>query len=85
MIEGRRRVRTQAGTAELVYQVDQVQYDTGEGPCLSSLYQQRTVRLSDMATELRWPRFTRRAAELGVGSSSPTAVKAGRPVPRAHR
>jgi transcriptional regulator with GAF, ATPase, and Fis domain len=68
VIEGGRRVRTQAGTAELVYQVDQVQYDTGEGPCLSSLYQQRTVRLSDMATELRWPRFTRRAAELGVGS-----------------
>jgi transcriptional regulator with GAF, ATPase, and Fis domain len=68
LIEGRRGVRTQAGTAELVYQVDQVQYDTGEGPCLSSLYQQRTVRLSNMATETRWPRFTVRAAELGVGS-----------------
>jgi transcriptional regulator with GAF, ATPase, and Fis domain len=68
VFEGRRRVRTQAGTADLVYQVDQVQYDTGEGPCLSSLYQQRTVRLSDMAAETRWPRFTVRAAELGVGS-----------------
>lgn len=67
LIEGR-GVRTQAGTAELAYQVDQVQYDTGEGPCLSSLYQQRTVRLSNMATETRWPRFTLRAVELGVGS-----------------
>jgi transcriptional regulator with GAF, ATPase, and Fis domain len=68
VFEGRRRVSTRAGTADLVYQVDQVQYDTGEGPCLSSLYQQRTVRLSDMAAETRWPRFTVRAAELGVGS-----------------
>jgi transcriptional regulator with GAF, ATPase, and Fis domain len=68
VIEGRRRVQTQAGTADLVHAVDQVQYDTGEGPCLSSLYQQRTVRLSNMLTERRWPRFTGRAAELGVGS-----------------
>jgi GAF domain-containing protein len=68
VIEGRRQVRTWAGTADLVYQVDQVQYDTGQGPCLSSLYEEHTVRLSNIATERRWPRFTARAAELGVGS-----------------
>ncbi len=68
VVEGRRGVRTRAGTSDLVYQVDQVQYDTGEGPCLSALYEQRTVRLSDMAAESRWPRFTARAAVLGVGS-----------------
>jgi GAF domain-containing protein len=68
VIEARRTVRTRAGTADLVYQVDQAQYDTGEGPCLDALYEQHTVRLSDMATETRWPRFTARAAELGVGS-----------------
>jgi GAF domain-containing protein len=68
VIEGRRGVRTQAGTADLVYQVDQIQYDTGEGPCLSALYEQRTVRLADIATESRWPRFTALATALGVAS-----------------
>src|SRR5262249_46010498 len=66
VIEGRRGVRTHAGTSDLVYKVDQVQYDTGQGPCLSSLYEQRTVRLSDMETETRWPLFTAHAGGLGV-------------------
>jgi transcriptional regulator with GAF, ATPase, and Fis domain len=68
VIEARRVVRTQAGSSELVNQIDQAQYDTGEGPCLDALYQQHTVRLSDMTTETRWPRFTARVVELGVGS-----------------
>jgi hypothetical protein len=67
-VEGRRAVRTVAGTDELVYRVDRVQYDTGEGPCLDALYDHRTVRLSDMAVEERWPQFTGRVAEFGVGS-----------------
>lgn len=68
VIEARRAVPTRAGTADVVYKVDQVQYDTGEGLCLDALYQQHTVRLSDMAAETRWPRFTDRVAELGIGS-----------------
>jgi hypothetical protein len=35
---------------------------SSQGPGLKS------VRLSDLATERRWQRFTRRAKELGVGS-----------------
>jgi transcriptional regulator with GAF, ATPase, and Fis domain len=68
LIEARRVIRTRAGTADIVYKVDQVQYDTGEGPCLDALYRQHTVRLSDMAAETRWPRFTHQVAELGIGS-----------------
>lgn len=68
MVEGRREVRTRAGTDDLVYAVDQAQYDTGEGPCLATLYDERTVRLPDLSAETRWPRFTARVADLGVGS-----------------
>ena len=68
VIEARRTVQTRAGTADVVYRVDQVQYDTGEGPCLDALYQQHTVRLSDMAAETRWPQFTDRVAKLGIAS-----------------
>jgi GAF domain-containing protein len=68
VVEHRREVKTRAGTAEVVYQVDQIQYDTGEGPCLSAVYEQQTVSLPDMASEDRWPTFTARVSELGIAS-----------------
>lgn len=64
----RREVKTLAATGELPRAVDHAQYDAGEGPCLDTLYDQETVRLSDLGTERRWPKFTARAVELGVGS-----------------
>jgi transcriptional regulator with GAF, ATPase, and Fis domain len=67
-VRGRRRVATTAATDEVVREVDQAQYDTGEGPCLSTIYEQNPVRLADVRTEQRWPRFAARAAELGIGS-----------------
>ena len=66
VVEHRRQIHTRAGTADLVYKVDQVQYDTGEGPCLSAVYDQRIVSLPDMSAEQRWPKFTGRTAALGV-------------------
>ena len=68
VVQDRRAIRTRAGTSALVFQVDRVQYETGEGPCLDAVYEQQMVQLPDMTSEKRWPRFTRRAAALGVGS-----------------
>jgi hypothetical protein len=48
--------------------VDQAQYETGQGPCLDSLYEQQTLRLSDICSEPRWPDFCARAGQLGVRS-----------------
>jgi GAF domain-containing protein len=64
----RREVHTQAATGDLPRAVDQAQYDTGQGPCLTSLYQQQTVRLADLSTEARWPDFAARAKEVGLRS-----------------
>ena len=64
----RREVRTLAATGDLPRAVDQAQYDTSQGPCLDSLYEQQTVRLPDMATETRWPEFAAQAHEVGLGS-----------------
>ncbi|SIR47993.1 GAF domain-containing protein [Microbispora rosea] len=64
----RREVETQAATGDIVGEVDRAQYETGEGPCLDATYRHRTVRLSDMTQEKRWPEFTRRAVDLGVKS-----------------
>jgi GAF domain-containing protein len=67
-IQRRRDVKTLAATGELPRSVDHAQYDLAEGPCLDTLYEQRTVRLSDLDADQRWPRFVARAKELGVGS-----------------
>jgi len=64
----RRNVVTLASTGDVADQVDQAQYETGQGPCLDSLDHQCTVRLSDLIEEERWPAFTERANVLGVGS-----------------
>jgi GAF domain-containing protein len=67
-VQGRRRMSTRAPTAEVVVAADQAQYDTGEGPCLAAIAEHETVRVTDVNTETRWPAFTRRARELGVGA-----------------
>jgi GAF domain-containing protein len=67
-VEQRREVRTMAATGQLARAVDQAQYETGEGPCLDALYDNRTVRLPDLGAESRWPKFAAQAAELGLAS-----------------
>ncbi|WP_433201125.1 GAF and ANTAR domain-containing protein [Dactylosporangium sp. CS-047395] len=68
VVEGRRRIETRAATDDVVRRVDQAQYDTGEGPCLDAVFRERTFRLTDLATERRWPHFARRGASLGIRS-----------------
>jgi GAF domain-containing protein len=64
----RREVRTLAATDDLARSIDQAQYATGQGPCLDSLYEHRTVRLGDLGADTPWPRFAALACELGVRS-----------------
>jgi len=68
VVLGRRRVEPRVPSADLPLQVDAVQTETGEGPCLDAIYEQRTVSVPDMATEQRWPRFAERASGLGAAS-----------------
>lgn len=68
VVKARRDVETAAWTDELARASDQAQYETGQGPCLESIYKEKTVRVADMRTEQRWPEFAKRAADLGVSS-----------------
>ncbi|NUT95176.1 MAG: GAF and ANTAR domain-containing protein [Saccharothrix sp.] len=65
---GRREVRTVATTGELPCEVDQAQFDVGEGPCLRALFDEKVVSVPDLARDPRWPAFSARAVELAVGS-----------------
>jgi transcriptional regulator with GAF, ATPase, and Fis domain len=59
---------TPAATHEVVRRVDRIQYDTGQGPCVTAIREHATLRLDDMNAESRWPDFAHRAAQLGVRS-----------------
>jgi GAF domain-containing protein len=66
-IQGR-RVTTRAASDPLVSRIDELQYAAGDGPCLTSLYDQVTVRSADLAAEDRWPGFAHAAADVGIRS-----------------
>ncbi|MGW5052611.1 ANTAR domain-containing protein [Actinokineospora sp. NPDC004072] len=67
-VVSRRQIETVAVTDELPNQVDQGQYDAGQGPCLDALYQHKMVSVPDLAAERRWPSFTERVQQLRVAS-----------------
>lgn len=57
---------TTAASHELIGQLDRLQYQSGDGPCLDTARQHKTVRCDDLRTDSRWPRFARQAADLGI-------------------
>jgi putative methionine-R-sulfoxide reductase with GAF domain len=68
LIQGK-RVTVEASSHDLVSELDQLQNDVGEGPCLSAIHQQHTVRVTDLAKpDQPWPHFAATALERGVHS-----------------
>jgi transcriptional regulator with GAF, ATPase, and Fis domain len=63
------RMSTVACSDELATQVNDLQYQLGEGPCLAALADASPMRVDDTAVEDRWPRFGRAAADRGVRSA----------------
>ena len=65
----RGRPETPAATDDVSAAVDAVQYETGEGPCLSAIVEDDMFRTGDLARESRWPKFSGPAVErTGVRS-----------------
>lgn len=68
LVEGRtiRPVAPSSATAE---RLATLQDETGEGPCLSAIWDHAVFQTDDLAHEARWPRFAERAfAETGIRS-----------------
>lgn len=70
------RFTTVAATDETVSRMDDHQYATGEGPCLSAAAEGRPILVPSLPEEERWPAFVPRALEEGITSilSSPLVV-----------
>jgi GAF domain-containing protein len=63
------QLSTHAATGGLVYEVDNYQYDIGEGPCAQAVQDMQPFEIPVMSEDDRWPRFSRHAAERGINSS----------------
>ena len=66
----RDRIRTPAASDERLRELDEAQYDLGEGPCREAILEHETVIVDDLATDPRWPSWGRAmVGELGIRSS----------------
>jgi transcriptional regulator with GAF, ATPase, and Fis domain len=64
-----RKIETLASTGHVPEQVDAIQYQTDEGPCLDAIREHEVFETGDLLLEDRWPRFAERAAaETGIHS-----------------
>ncbi|UYP20922.1 GAF and ANTAR domain-containing protein [Rhodococcus sp. Z13] len=71
--------RTAAATDPIVERLDALQYELGEGPCLTATHEAVPVRVDDLSGERRWPRWSAAAAQDGTSSVlSVPIVHAGR-------
>jgi GAF domain-containing protein len=61
--------RSSGSTDERVLQADNLQYELGEGPCLTAAAERRLVRIDDLSADRRWPRWAEGAAKLGLSAA----------------
>jgi hypothetical protein len=63
------RVTTPVHTDPTVIEVDALQHQGGEGPCLDAIAQRTVFYAEDLSTDQRWPQFAQRAAAAGIRSA----------------
>ena len=59
---------TPAATDRVVFEVDLVQYGTGQGPCLDAIADSNVVRVDLIGTEVRYSRLAPGAMDVGINS-----------------
>ncbi|CAA0128321.1 Uncharacterised protein [Mycolicibacterium vanbaalenii] len=60
--------RSMAATAGFITELDDIQLQFQEGPCLAAAVDDATVICTDLTSESRWPRFANAATEAGIKS-----------------
>ena len=59
--------RTYGATDPVVLQIDALQYEAHEGPCIQAAYNDGALHSADVAVDPRWPVWGPQAARLGIG------------------
>jgi GAF domain-containing protein len=63
------RAATVAASDDRTHLLDEIQYGSGEGPCLHAARHEEPVTMVDLKTDDRWPEYQRHAAQHGLRSS----------------
>jgi GAF domain-containing protein len=63
-----REIETPAQTHPTIGELDALQSELGEGPCVDAIAEHETFYSQDLADEERWPKFSSRAVEKGMRS-----------------
>ncbi|WP_114560708.1 GAF and ANTAR domain-containing protein [Desertihabitans aurantiacus] len=61
-------IETVAGTDDVVWRIDALQYELGEGPCVDAILGRTRTIVNDIGADERWPNFAPRATALDVRS-----------------
>ena len=59
---------TRAPTTDLMYELDEIQMEMQEGPCIEAALDEVVVRTVDFAHEQRWPTYSPALVERGIRS-----------------
>lgn len=62
------RVETLAATTDTARELDRIQDETNEGPCVDAMTAEEVVSMQNAHHEQRWPSYIRQALELGLRS-----------------
>jgi GAF domain-containing protein len=62
------RIETKAGTDQLVWELDDLQYGINQGPCVDAVKSDPIMYLDDARHDDRWPDYLPRAVEKGLRS-----------------
>jgi GAF domain-containing protein len=76
MLDERGIPTTAIYTDETSPKVDEAQYESGRGPCLSAWRDQRSVRIDDISVGDDYPEFRRAAADHGIHSTLSLPLRA---------
>lgn len=66
MVVGHGAHRVSVATATFVREIEMLQGELGEGPCLTAVAEGRLVRSGSLTEDTRWPWFAGRLANLGL-------------------
>ncbi|MGX7723810.1 GAF and ANTAR domain-containing protein [Rhodococcus pyridinivorans] len=58
--------RSSAATGQMVERLDALQYELGEGPCLTAIRDAVMVRVDNLEEDERWPAWSARAVDAGM-------------------
>jgi GAF domain-containing protein len=76
-VHGKDSIETRAATGQLVWDLDEVQYSLGEGPCYASLTDAPVVSAEHLRADQRWPRYVPEAIRRGVRSQLAYRLSSG--------